>query len=140
MALPAEYDTVLGRSFNNSCELSRGQWQRLAIARGAVGRVPILVLDEPSAWLDPEAEDRLLDHWAELVGDSACLLVSHRMSCVRRADRIVFIENGRVAEAGTHDQLVRLGGRYARVFARQARRYGGVEAAVPGGINEMGAV
>jgi len=124
--LPAGLDTVLSRRFPGGVDLSGGQWQRLALARalfatGAGARV--LVLDEPTAHLDVRAEVDLFDRFLELTAGLTTVLISHRFSTVRRADRIVVLDGGRVIEDGSHDDLVARGGRYARMFELQAGRY-----------------
>ena len=123
-ALPHGFETVLSRQYEDGAELSGGQWQRLAIARAlyAVGAgARVLVLDEPTAALDIRAEAAFFDEFAELTRGLATLLVSHRFSSVRRADRIVVLEDGRVVEDGSHEQLLAEDGRYAALFRLQSR-------------------
>jgi len=120
------WDTPLSREFTGGSELSGGQWQRLALARALTGLeagAQMLVLDEPTAHLDVRAEAELYDHFLRLTRGRTTILVSHRFSTVRRADRIVVLEDGRVAEQGSHAELVALGGRYAAMFAMQASRF-----------------
>jgi ATP-binding cassette subfamily B protein len=124
--LPRGLDTVLSREFEGGADLSGGQWQRVALARALAavrGGAGLLILDEPTAALDVRAETELFDRFLELTRDVTTVLVSHRLSSVRRADRIVVIDGGRVAEDGTHDQLMRRGGRYAAMFSLQAERF-----------------
>jgi ATP-binding cassette, subfamily B, bacterial len=122
--LPAAYDTQLGRWFNNGQELSGGQWQRIALARAFMrAGAEILVLDEPTASMDAETEAQIFDHFRSLTANSISILISHRFSTVRHADLIVVLDQGQIIEQGTHDELVRLGGRYARLFDLQARAY-----------------
>ena len=127
--LPHGLDTQLGRSFDAGVELSGGQWQKIALGRAMMRDRPlVLLLDEPSASLDPEAEDRLHRKYADATGAAAraggiTILVSHRFSTVRMADQILVLEGGRVTEAGSHDELMRLGGQYAELFTLQARPY-----------------
>jgi len=124
--LPHGWDTVLSREFEGGVDLSGGQWQRVALARALAavrGGAGLLVLDEPTASLDVRAETELFERFLELTRGVTSILVSHRLSSVRRADRIVVIDGGRVAEDGTHDQLMRAGGRYARMFTLQAERF-----------------
>ena len=122
--LPAAYDTQLGRWFNNGQELSGGQWQRIALARAFMrAGAEILVLDEPTASMDAETEAQIFDHFRSLTANKIAILISHRFSTVRHADLIVVLDQGQIIEQGTHDDLVRLGGRYARLFDLQARAY-----------------
>jgi ATP-binding cassette subfamily B protein len=121
--LPNGYDTMLARQFGNGVELSVGQWQKLALARAFLRHSPILVLDEPSAALDPRAEAAVFDHFHELAHGRTAIFISHRLSTVRRADRILVMVDGRIAEAGAHDELVERAGVYASLFETQARHY-----------------
>ena len=124
--MPQGWDTVLSREFEGGVDLSGGQWQRIALARALTavrGGAGLLILDEPTASLDVRAETELFDRFLELTRDVTTILVSHRLSSVRHADRIVVIGGGRVAEDGTHDELMRAGGRYAEMFLLQAERF-----------------
>ncbi|HEX5870187.1 MAG TPA: ABC transporter ATP-binding protein [Longimicrobium sp.] len=137
--LPKGWDTVLSREFEGGVDLSGGQWQRVALARALAavrGGAGLLILDEPTAALDVRAETELFERFLELTKDVTTVLVSHRLSSVRRADRIVVIADGRVAEDGTHDELMALGGRYAEMYSLQADRF--AEAAVVGEEVEHG--
>jgi ATP-binding cassette subfamily B protein len=116
------YDTMLGRVFGG-VDLSIGQWQRVAIARAFYRDADFLILDEPTSALDPRAEAELFTRMRELAGGRTVLLISHRFSTVRSADKIIVLEKGRIHESGTHDELMRLGGRYAELFELQARAY-----------------
>jgi ATP-binding cassette, subfamily B, bacterial len=129
-ALPAGLDTRLGPQFFGGHELSVGQWQRLALARAYFRGGGFLVLDEPTASLDPRAEAELYEQVRQLAGGRSVLLVSHRFSSVRSADRIYVLEQGRVTESGAHTDLMALGGTYAELFNLQAEAYlGGVPVA-----------
>ena len=125
-ALPKGWDTVLNRQFTDGADLSGGEWQRVALARAlfAVSAgAGVLVLDEPTASLDVRAEAGLYDRFLDLTRGVTTIVVSHRFSTVRRAQRIVVLERGRVVEDGSHDDLVAAGGRYASMYALQASRF-----------------
>jgi ATP-binding cassette subfamily B protein len=121
--LPNGYDQVLGRRFEDGVDLSTGQWQKIAIARAYMRGAQILILDEPSASLDAQAEHEVFKRFGELTQGKTTLLISHRLSSVRMADRILVLEDGVVHEQGTHDQLMASGGRYAELFTLQAAGY-----------------
>ncbi len=122
-ALPEGYDTVLGRWFHNGRELSGGEWQKVALARAFMRDCEVIVLDEPTAALDAENEFRVFQQFRELTADKMAVLISHRFSTVRMADRIYVIEKGRISEQGPHEALLALGGTYARLFTLQAESY-----------------
>jgi ATP-binding cassette subfamily B protein len=121
--LPQGLDTRLGLQFYGGHELSVGQWQRLALARAFFRGGDFLVLDEPTASLDPRAEFELFEQMRQLAGGRSVLLVSHRFSSVRSADRIYVLERGLVTETGSHDDLIAAEGTYAELFAMQAKAY-----------------
>jgi ATP-binding cassette subfamily B protein len=114
---------VLGRMFENGVDLSVGQWQKLALARAFLRQTPFIVLDEPSAALDPRAEAEVFDQFHELTRDRTAIFISHRLSTVRRSDRIFVLVDGQIAEAGAHEELVNREGVYASLFETQAKHY-----------------
>ena len=121
--LPEEYETQLGRRWEKGHELSVGEWQKVALSRAFMRDAEVLVLDEPTASLDAEAESEVFRGFGELTAGRIALLISHRFSTVRMADRIVVIEAGRVTEVGSHDELLAQGRTYARLFNLQAEGY-----------------
>jgi ATP-binding cassette subfamily B protein len=125
--LPEGYDTALGKWFDAGVNLSGGEWQKVALARAFMRDAKILLLDEPTSALDAQAEYDLFERLHSLTQGRTAVYISHRFSTVRRADRIVFLEHGRLVEEGTHEELMRLNGRYARLFRMQASAYTGEE-------------
>jgi ABC-type multidrug transport system fused ATPase/permease subunit len=122
----AGLDTVLARGYAGGTDLSGGQWQRVALAR-ALARVRLgaglVLLDEPTAQLDVRGEAEIFDRLLGVTRSCTTILISHRFSTVRHADRICVLECGRVVELGTHDELIALGGRYRTMFDLQAQRF-----------------
>jgi ATP-binding cassette, subfamily B, bacterial len=121
--LRAGYDTMLGKWFEEGEELSIGEWQKVALARAFVRDADVLVFDEPTSALDPLSEWKVFEHIRELARGRAVVLISHRFSTVRNADRIHILDEGRIVESGTHAELMALGGEYARMYEVQARAY-----------------
>jgi len=123
--LPDGWDTPLGKWFDGGVELSGGEWQKIALGRAFMRDARILVLDEPTSALDAQAEFELFARLRKLAEGRTAIYISHRFSTVRQADRILFLEHAELVEQGTHDQLMALGGRYARLFTLQASAYTG---------------
>ncbi|MCC6337162.1 MAG: ABC transporter ATP-binding protein [Myxococcales bacterium] len=121
--LPKKYETMLGGWFEKGHELSGGQWQKLALARAFMRDAEVLILDEPTAAIDAEAEVKLFERFKALAKDRTAIIISHRFSTVRMADRIAVLEGGKVTELGSHEELLAKGGRYARLFTLQAQGY-----------------
>jgi len=121
--LPEGYETMLGREFSGGFDLSIGQWQRVALARAFFRDAPFVILDEPTASLDARAESNLFDRMRELLHGRSVVLISHRFSSVRSADRIYVLHEGRVVEEGSHAELMEREGLYAELFTLQARAY-----------------
>ena len=121
--LPQGYDQVLGRRFEGGVDLSGGEWQKIALARAYLRDAQLLILDEPTAALDAKSEHQVFQRFAELTKGKMALLISHRFSTVKMADRILVLESGRIAEQGHHDELLLNGGRYAEMFELQASSY-----------------
>lgn len=121
--LPERYRQMLGRRFEGGVDLSGGQWQKVALGRAYMRDAQLLILDEPTAALDARAEFEVFRRFAELTEGKMAILISHRFSTVRMADRILVLEHGRVLEDGTHEALLALGGRYAELFNLQAAGY-----------------
>ena len=135
--LPDGWDTPLGKWFDGGVELSGGEWQKIALGRAFMRDARILVLDEPTSALDAQAEFELFARLRRLAAGRTAIYISHRFSTVRQADRILFLEHGSLVEEGTHDELMALGGRYARLFTLQAAAYTG---APVDGLADLGGV
>ena len=121
--LPEKYDQVLGKRFLNGVELSGGQWQKVALARAYMRDAELLILDEPTSALDARAEHEVFLRFADLIEGKSAVLISHRFSTVRMADRILFLENGQLLELGSHEELLAQEGKYAELFHLQAAGY-----------------
>ncbi|QEM12656.1 ABC transporter ATP-binding protein [Mucilaginibacter rubeus] len=121
--LPLGYDQWLGRRFNEGVELSGGEWQKVALARAYMKDAQVLILDEPTAALDARAEYEVFQRFSSLTQGKSAVLISHRFSTARLADRIIVLERGCILEAGTHEQLMANNGRYAELFNLQAAGY-----------------
>jgi len=122
-SLPLGLDTPLGPQFEGGTELSVGQWQKLALGRAFFKDCEIIVLDEPTASMDPIAEQALYESFAELSKGKITLLISHRLGSCKMADHILVLKNGELVEQGTHEELLRLGGEYSRMYRAQADWY-----------------
>jgi ATP-binding cassette subfamily B protein len=123
-ALPKGWETVLSRSYSGGVDLSGGEWQKIALARAfaaVVGGARLLILDEPTANLDVRSEAELFDRFLDLTKGLTTILISHRMSSIRHADRICVVDEGTITEEGTHNELIRAGGLYAEMFRLQAQ-------------------
>jgi ATP-binding cassette subfamily B protein len=120
---PLGYRQMLGRRFEEGVDLSGGEWQKVALARAYLRDAQVLILDEPTAALDARAEYEVFVRFSELVAGRMAILISHRFSTVRMADRIIVLLGGRVEESGTHEELVASGGLYQELFRMQAEGY-----------------
>jgi ATP-binding cassette subfamily B protein len=122
-SLDKGYDQMLGNVFDESTELSTGQWQKVALARGFYRNAPVLILDEPTAAIDARAEHEIFRKVEKLTSDKTAIIISHRFSTVRNADKIYVIEHGKLIESGSHKQLMKINGVYADLFNLQAEAY-----------------
>ncbi len=122
-SLPRGYDQIIGRRFKDGVDLSGGQWQKIAIARAYMRDAQVMILDEPTAALDARSEFEVFERFKELSDGKTAVLISHRFSSVRMADRILVLADGKVESSGTHAQLMAQGGRYAELFELQAAGY-----------------
>jgi ATP-binding cassette subfamily B protein len=121
--LPQKYKQVLGKRFTGGVELSGGEWQKIALARAYMGNAQLMILDEPTSALDARAENEVFIRFSELMEGRTAVLISHRFSTVRMADRILFLEKGEKLEMGSHDELMMENGKYAELFKLQAKGY-----------------
>lgn len=121
--LPDKYNTQLHREWSGGVQLSLGQWQKIAIGRIFMQDFPIVVLDEPTASLDPKAEYEIYRQFRELMEGRTSILIAHRFSTVKLADKIYVLQNGSIIESGNHEELMQLGGEYAALFNLQAEAY-----------------
>ena len=121
--LPQKYDTMLGRMFHGGVDLSGGEWQKVAIARAFMRDADLLILDEPTSALDAESEQNIIDSLLQLTKGKTAIVISHRFSTARVADRILVLEGGTITESGSHSELMRINGRYAQLHRIQSARY-----------------
>ncbi len=121
--LPNGFEQVLGKRFKEGTELSGGQWQKIALARAYMRDAQLIVLDEPTSALDARAEHQVFQRFSELIHGKMAVLISHRFSTVRMADRILFLEKGKLIEFGSHAELLNIDGKYAELFQLQAQGY-----------------
>ena len=121
--LPGNFDQMLGRRFNQGVDLSGGEWQKVALARAYMRDAQFLILDEPTAALDARAEFEVFKRFSDLTKGKTAVLISHRFSTVRMADRILVLNKGEMLEIGSHEELIRKGGQYAELFQLQAAGY-----------------
>jgi len=121
--LPKGYETILGHGFDDQGELSIGEWQKVALARAFLREAQLIILDEPTSWMDARAEYEIFKSFRQLFTGRMVILISHRFSTVRLADYIYVLAGGRIIEQGAHEDLLRLGGKYANLFKIQAQSY-----------------
>ncbi|MEO0557233.1 MAG: ABC transporter ATP-binding protein, partial [Bacteroidota bacterium] len=122
-SLPEGYEQTLGKRFKTGVDLSGGQWQKVALGRAYMRDAQVLILDEPTAALDARAEYEVFERFKDLTESKTAVLISHRFSTVRMADRILVLDGGEVEDIGTHEELLARGGRYAELFELQAQGY-----------------
>lgn len=122
--LPERWETLLSREFKGGQDLSAGQWQRLAVARGLYRDAPVVIWDEPTAPLDAKAEHAVYESLRKLASDRTVILITHRLASIRNADRIFFLDRGMLLEQGDHDELLRMNGRYAELYRLQTQLHG----------------
>ena len=118
-----KYDTMLGKYFEKGEELSGGQWQKIALARAFFSNAPVLIMDEPTASLDPKSEFEVFKNLVTHTKNKSLILISHRFSTVRLADEIIVLHKGEIVEQGTHESLIKQNGRYANLYNLQAKWY-----------------
>ncbi len=121
--LPGGYSTVIGNLFDDSRELSWGEWQKIALARALYRDAPILILDEPSSALDADTEYEIFSRFRDIIRGRTAILISHRFTNVRLADRIIVLDKGAIAETGTHDELMSRKGMYFEMYEKQSSRF-----------------
>jgi len=121
--LPGGYNTVIGNLFDDSRELSWGEWQKIALARAVFRQAPVLILDEPSSALDADTEYEIFSRFRETLEGRTSILISHRFTNVRLADRIIVLDKGAIVESGSHEELIRKGGVYSDMYSRQSERF-----------------
>jgi len=122
-SLPEGYEQGLGRRFKKGAELSGGQWQKIALARAYMSDAPIIILDEPTSALDARAESEVFQRFIALTEDRTSIIISHRFSTVRMADRILVLQGGEILELGTHEELLATPQLYAELYELQAEGY-----------------
>ena len=121
--LPKGYNTTIGTLFDDSRELSWGEWQKIALARALFRESPVLILDEPSSSLDADTEHEIFSRFREIVNGRTSILITHRFTNVTLADRIIVMERGAVTETGSHDELMMKKGKYYEMYRKQTGRF-----------------
>jgi len=121
--LPNKANTPLGKMYENGMDVSGGEWQKIAIARALYANTPCMILDEPTASLSPMTESKLYKRFAEITKDKTSLLISHRLGSTKLSDVLFVLENGVIAETGTHDELMAVNGIYSEMFKSQRSWY-----------------